>query len=115
MSLPASERKERKMPREKFKVIIKRPDEEYGHMTWISTKLENLQKTVGGYIETITIGKIVIICNEEGKLLNLEPNIPLGNADYLCGNIIVCGIKDDEFDDVPISLPEWKAMLKEGF
>ena len=102
------------MPREKFKVIIKRPDEEFGHMSWISNKLENLQRTVGGYIETITIGKITIICNEEGKLLNLEPNIPLGNVDYLCGNIIVCGIKGDEFDDVPITLPEWKAMLKEG-
>jgi len=33
---------------QKIKVIIKRPDEKYGHVTGISRTLENLQKTVGG-------------------------------------------------------------------
>lgn len=37
----------------KIRAIIKRPDEEYGHVTHISATLENLQKTVGGYIETV--------------------------------------------------------------
>ena len=41
----------------KIKVIIKRPDEKYGHVTHISPRLENLQKTVEGYIETILTGK----------------------------------------------------------
>lgn len=39
----------------KIKVIIKRADEEYGHVTNISHRLENLQNTVGGYIETVNI------------------------------------------------------------
>ena len=39
----------------KIKCIIKRPDEEYGHVTNISPRLENLQKTVEGYIETVPL------------------------------------------------------------
>lgn len=35
----------------KIKVIVKRPDEQYGHVCHISDRLENLQKTVEGYIE----------------------------------------------------------------
>ena len=53
----------------KIKAIVKRPDEQYGHMTWISNTLENLQRTVGGHIETISLpGGAVIICDEEGRL-----------------------------------------------
>ena len=37
----------------KIRAIIKRPDEKYGHVTNISPTLENLQKTVGGYIEPV--------------------------------------------------------------
>ena len=37
----------------KIRAIVKRPDEKYGHVTHISASLENLQKTVGGYIETV--------------------------------------------------------------
>ena len=40
----------------RIKVIIKRPDEKYGHVTYISDSLENLQKTVGGPIEIVSIG-----------------------------------------------------------
>ena len=50
----------------KIKVIIKRPDEEFGHVCNISNSLENLQKTVGGYIEAVPLtNKNVIICNED--------------------------------------------------
>ena len=49
----------------KIKVYVKRPDEKIGHSTWISNTLENLQKTVEGYIETVTFGDYVVICNEE--------------------------------------------------
>ena len=62
----------------KIKAIIKRPDEEFGHMTNISEKLENLQNTVGGYIECVSPDpRIVIICNEEGKLIGMEQNMHL--------------------------------------
>lgn len=50
---------------DKIKVIVKRPDEKYGHVTHISNTLENLQKTVDGYIETLTMPGYVLILNEE--------------------------------------------------
>ena len=61
----------------KMRVLIKRPDEQFGHVCNISDRLENLQNTVGGYIEVIEIAKsadgkpILLVCNEEGKLKNL--------------------------------------------
>lgn len=97
----------------KIKAIIKRPDEEFGHMTNISKRLENLQNTVGGYIECVSPDpRIVIICNEEGKLIGLEPNMKIP-GDVLCGTIIVAGVSGDEFDDVPINFSEWKQLVKE--
>ncbi len=42
----------------------------------VDNTLEALQKEVGGYIEFFQIASdCTIICNEEGKLLPLEPNL----------------------------------------
>lgn len=95
----------------KTKVIIKRPDEKYGHVTNISTTLENLQRTVEGPIQTVpAILGAVILCNEEGKLRGLEPNMWYFH-DRLVGTIIVIGTKGDEFADIPISLAQWKLFV----
>ena len=97
----------------KIRCIVKRPDERYGHVCNISNRLENLQKTVGGYIETIPGPKrTTIICNEEGKLQQLEPNMYY-NGDILVGTIIVCGTNDEEFVDMPdtFGLAEWKVVV----
>ena len=95
----------------KIKVIIKRPDEKYGHVTHISARLENLQNTVGGYIETITVIKgVILICNEEGKLRDLEPNMWL-NGDLIRGTIIICGQSGEDISDIPITLQQWRNIV----
>ena len=94
----------------KIKVIIKRPDEQYGHVCSISTSLENLQRTVGGYVEEIKVGNFIILCNEEGKLLNLEPNMKLGDT-FLVGTIIVIGGDGDDYSAVPITFSKWKEFV----
>lgn len=94
----------------KIKVYIKRPDEEIGHSTWIENSLKNLQKTVEGYIETVTFGDYVIICNEEGRLENLPYNCTIHGVDFV-GTIIVAGINEDEFGDVPLSFEEYKYLI----
>ena len=97
----------------KIRAIIKRPDEPVGHVTNISNTLENLQRTVDGYIETVRIGpKTVMILNEEGKLTGLEPNFKIG-METIVGTVIVVGEDGDEFTDCPITLKEWKEALKE--
>lgn len=98
----------------KIDCIIKRPDEPYGHKTAVSDSLENLQKIVGGYIECVYLSEdLVIICNEEGKLLGLEPNMRCG-IDYLVGTIIVVGNDGDSFGDIPITFSEWKKIVDNG-
>jgi len=102
----------------KVRCIIKRPDEEYGHVTNISTSLKNLQKIVGGPIETVTIGgSSVIICNEEGKLRNLECNFIIDYhgivTDIIVGEAIIIGVDGDDFCDLPMSFATWKRLLED--
>lgn len=97
----------------KIKVIIKRPDEAIGHVCYISDSLENLQKTVGGYIETLTILRnpdVIIIMNEDGKLDDSKYNIKIP-GDQIFGDIIVCGRDGENFADVPISRQTWNSIL----
>ncbi|MBR3237398.1 MAG: DUF3846 domain-containing protein [Oscillospiraceae bacterium] len=102
----------------KTKVIIKRPDEKAGHVTSISMTLKNLQKIVEGHIEVLTIGKdpkVVMICNEEGKLPDLPKSFRIGGPiffDTIRGTVIICGADGDDFADVPISFATWKEYLK---
>lgn len=107
----------------KIKVIIKRPDEQFGHVCNISDSLKNLQATVGGYIETVTLDNgVVLICNEEGMIRNLPYNFTLRRlinhgvlygSNPIFGTVIACGANGDEFDDIPIDFDEWKALLCE--
>ena len=102
----------------KIKAIIKRPDEKVGHMTWISNTLENLQKTVGGRLEVVTMKRkdpcVVMIVHEEGKIKKLDPNFWMGSeslGDMIVGTAIICGAEGCEFTDVPIDISVWKHLL----
>ena len=106
----------------KIKCIVKRPDEQFGHVTWVSDSLENLQKTVGGYIETVTLPEhnLVLICNEEGRIRDMPYNFTLRRMrgvvtiqNAIFGTVIACGVEGDEFADIPIDFNEWKALLCE--
>ncbi len=94
----------------KIKVIIKQPGRA-PYVTNISNTLENLQKTVDGYIETVTVcSDLVIICNEEGKLRGLPHNCKVCGLDFV-GTIIFCGIDGDEFCDVPMCYSDAKRLF----
>lgn len=108
----------------KIKCIIKRPDEEYGHMTWIHNNLENFQRNVGGYIECVTLvhqtlgvdGECVlpglaIICDEEGRLKHKEYNCNVDGISFV-GDIIAVGVKGEEFCDIPLTFEDWKEWVQ---
>ncbi|MBR2540372.1 MAG: DUF3846 domain-containing protein [Mogibacterium sp.] len=94
----------------KIKAIIKKPEDEFGRLVEIENELEVFQSIVGGYIETTGYKNLVIICNEEGKLRGLQPNVVLG-CDMLVGTIIVCGASGDEFADIPIDMRKWEQIV----
>ena len=78
---------------------------------WVTPTLENLQAYVGGYIETVTLAKdLVVICNEEGRLMGLPPNCRICGVDFV-GDIIIAGVAGGEFTNIPLSFAAMKAMI----
>ena len=68
---------------------------------YLENKLEALQEAVSigaGYVGLIEIldldERTCIVCNEEGKLINLMPNRTLGD-DIICGVFYVTGQNDE--------------------
>ena len=95
----------------KISVIIKQPGR-VPYKTAISPTLKNLQNTVGGYIETVTIAEdAVIICNEEGRLIGLPQNCSFCGIDFV-GTIVFAGVSGEAFSDFPISFQAFKNMEK---
>ena len=81
--------------KETIKVLVKHPHE-HPEVRKIHNSLGTLQRFVGGSIETATFGDVVVICNEEGRIHGLEPNV----AGFV-GTIILAGVDGEDFTDVP--------------
>lgn len=97
---------------DKVSVIIKEPGKDPRHVN-ISDTLENLQRTVGGYIETVTLWQDgCIICNEEGRIQGLPYCCEVCGVDFV-GTIILIGVNGEEFCDWPMSFDDTKRMLPE--
>lgn len=96
----------REVDMSEIRVIIKKPGEP-PVSAQIENTLESLQETVGGYIETVTMSRdVVIICNEEGRIKGLPFNCRVGGHDFV-GTIIFAGIEGDEFADLPVKIASW--------
>ena len=73
-----------------LKVVLKKVGENPEIMN-IENTLEAKQKLVGGLIEVVGLTEdILLICNEEGKLEHLQPNL-LFDYDYIAGDCFFVG------------------------
>jgi len=98
----------------KIKVYIKEPGKKL-RSTNIENTLENLQKWVGGYIETFNVvDDLTIICNEEGKILGLPYNFSMMGQTFV-GTCIFCGIDGEEFSDVKVDYQVMKVVFPQLF
>lgn len=69
----------------------------------IENTLKAMQNRVGGLIELVGLSDTaVLICNDEGKLLGLEPNRRLGNH-VIAGSFLIVGIEFNNPDFVSLS------------
>ena len=67
--------------------------------------LKEMQNIVGGSIEALYPFEdpVAIVCNEEGKILGMEPNHAIYDPDtgeimdVICGPFFVCGLTEDTF------------------
>lgn len=73
----------------KLRVLIKEVGKD-PRVIKIDNTLEIKQKLVNGLIEVIPYGDALLICNEEGKHLNLKTNIVF-DYDYIAGDCFVVG------------------------
>lgn len=60
----------------------------------IENDLKAMQILIGGYVEVVYLEpKVVLVCDEEGKLKGKLPNRRLNNRDVIVGTFFVCGEK----------------------
>lgn len=93
------ERKENKLA----KVVLVEPDKP-ARIAEMDLSLESMQKAVGGLIQAVYPweDKAALVCNDEGKLLNLPQNRVLENEesyvyDIVCGTFFICGLTENNF------------------
>ena len=80
---------EYKTENKKIRILYKEVGKE-PQIMFIDNTLEAKQKLVGGLIEVVPYDDVLIICNEEGKILNMLPNLVF-EYDYIAGNCFVIG------------------------
>lgn len=100
---------------EKIYVIAKEPGKKARHI-WISNSLENLQRFVGGWIETFypKAGGVMIV-NEEGAINGMMPNCRIDGV-TLYGEIIYAGADaEGNFADCPLTWAQAKKVYPELF
>src|SRR5699024_5505190 len=82
----------------------------------IDDTLEAQQKLVEGLIEVVPYkDNLLLICNEEGKINNLAPNLQF-DYDYIAGNCFIVGddfenegfksVEDKQIEDIKKDLKE---------
>ena len=91
-----------------MKILVVEPIKQ-PYIQEIDGSLESMQKLVGGAIEAIypLDDAVALICNDEGKLLNLPYNRFLYDEqkqpyDVICGTFFVVGLGKDNFKSLTI-------------
>lgn len=102
-----------------FKALLVQPDKAPVQIS-IANNLKDFQKIVGGSIAVAnyTDESVGIICNDEGKLLGLQPNRAIYDnrgkcRDIVCGNFLVIGVGEDDFKSLSPELLEKYEKLFE--
>lgn len=76
--------------------IIKNPGQP-AFTRQINNELSALQDLVGGYIQTVYLPHgVIMIVNEEGKLMGLKPNFRLEH-DLIVGTVVFVSADGEEF------------------
>ena len=105
-----------------IRVVVCRPGER-AEATWIEENLRSMQAAVGGLIQEFKpfhsesdprYDSVALICNEEGKLMNLEPSRLIkdengsGRYDAIAGPFFICyaPVESETFMSLPEDLEE---------
>ena len=82
-----------------MKIVVKNAGEK-PVVKEIKGELNEMQEIVGGYIEAFHVmDDILCVCNEEGKLIGLQPNFVLMN-DVVVGNVFFVSAGEEDFESL---------------
>ena len=96
--------------KKQIKALMIEPNKHPSVVT-LNTDLDSLQNAVSGLIEFVYLeDNVSILCNEEGKLIGLEPNRRLGK-DIICGVFYVVA-EDDEGDLISLTKAQQEHYAK---
>jgi hypothetical protein len=98
------------MIEEKIKCLLVKPNE-LPEEVEINKELKEYQRLVEGYIEQVYLpfdDKVVLICNEEGKINNMELNRDIGH-DIIAGPFLIVG---DDYDNADFKSLSEDQVLK---
>lgn len=98
--------------REKFLKVLYKEVGELPKVLKIENTLEAKQKLVDGLIEVIPYQDALIICNEEGKLLNMDANL-IFDYDYIAGNCFIVGDDYQNGDFKSLTSEQIKIFTKD--
>lgn len=85
-------------------VVVKEPGKAPRVEPLFENSLHALQQAVGGCIETVTLcTDLVIICNEEGRLMGLPHNCCVFGVDFV-GTVVAVGTKGEDFASLKASI-----------
>ena len=92
-------------------ILLKRPNKRAKKVT-IENTLEEMQKLVEGPIEVLRYKDALLVCNEEGKLKDLEPNLIIGN-DLIVGSFFIVGDDYKNADFISLTEKQFKIFKQE--
>ena len=95
------------IPKEKLRVLYKEVGKK-PRIIDIDDTLEAKQKLVGGLIEVVPYDDVLLICNEEGKIMNLSPNL-IFDYDYIAGNCFLIG---DDYENAGFKSLSKQEIMK---
>lgn len=99
------------VPKGKIRILFKEVGKP-SKMIIIPNTLKAKQKLVGGLIEVVQYDDVLLVCNEEGKLLNMPPNL-IFDSDYIAGNCFAIGDDYENGDFRSLTFEEIEKYKKD--
>ena len=96
-----------------MKILIVEPGR-HPRAAEIPHTLEQMQKTVGGYIQAVFPwdDPVALVCDEEGLFKQLDFNRLVAPEVAIFGTFFICGLGEEDFADLPDDLMEkYSKML----
>lgn len=86
-----------------MKAVVKKVGQ-IGEVVEVENTLETWQGIVGGYIQAFPLtSDLLIICNEEGKLMGLEPNVEIivgQHPELIVGDFAIVKHEHNDFESL---------------